>query len=155
MKQKYREELIWKHLDGLCTEAETNHLNNRIKTDPTFAKQIEQLKMLDNSIDKTVLQSAPIHLTNSILARVNQQPKIKPATFSLIPAMVVILILLATTVYFLPEASTPLSDYIPVDWNFLALNFKISQKYLPYIFGSFAAIALIWIDYFYTRKLSI
>lgn len=155
MNEQNREEFIWKYLDGLCTEAEVYKVNSRIKTDPSFAQEIEQLKMLDSSIDQTVLQTAPIHLTSSILARVNQQSKIEHATFRLIPVMFIVLILLAITVYSLPEASVPPSAYNPVDWSFFELNLQMSQKYMPYIFGSFAAITLIWIDLFYNRRMAV
>jgi len=155
MNEQNREEIMWKYLDGMCTEAEAKAIDIKVKEDPIFAQELNHLRMIDISIEQSVLQTAPAHLTSSILANLNQQSKPEMATFKFVPFMVIILILLSITVYLMPESTMPQTSLLPFDLSILEVNLNLSQKYLPYIFGSFAAVFLVWIDMLYSRRAAV
>jgi len=153
MNEQNREETLWKYLDGSCSEAEVIDIENRLKTDTSFAQELAQLKMLDQSLTQTVLQTAPDHLCSSILAKVMQKKSIEHATFRYVPIVILTLLLLLVTIYLVPESTATQSTLIPTDWSFLEVNLQISHSYMVYILGAIAAVSLVWLDLVLGRKL--
>jgi len=153
MKEQNIEEIMWKYLDGNCNSAEANAFESRLKNDSFCAKEFERVKILDQSLKETVFLQAPDYLTSKILGQVGHKNQIEHASFRLIPFMILILILLAFTFYLLPVSSESHASLIPIDWSVFEVNLEMSQSYMVYIFGALAAIFLVWLDFFFNRKL--
>lgn len=150
MLQDYTEELIWKYIDGICTDNEKTEIDALLTQNPNALKLYQELVQLDSTLASQLIQTAPQSLTQSILVKVKHESTIQPATFKIVPLMLFVLMLLGLTASFLP--ANPLYSLPQVDWSIFYIDTVIPQSYLVYILGALAAVGLIWFDYIFTNR---
>lgn len=153
MMKENIEEMLWKYVDGSCSDEESVHIQSLIEEDIDVAQLFKVIQTLDSGLQTALVQTAPVALKQNILAKVQTKPILQLAQFKIVPFMLLILALLALTVFFLPS-QTPSTSYLAsFDWSMFEWNLNLPQGYSVYILGALAAVALIWIDGLFGNKI--
>lgn len=155
MKTENVEELLWKYIDGSCSDQESRQIKSMIDQNESVADLYKMLSSIDSGLQSTLITPAPDSLKENILTQLQQKPMIEPAQFKIVPVMLLTLILLAITVFFLPSSSEPTGVLSTIDWSIFEWNLSLPQGYSVYIFGAIAAVALVWMDRLFVGKMRI
>ncbi len=133
--------MIWNYLDGDMSSAERNRFEKQLQEDIMLKKEYEQITILHQGLTKHQLKSAPEHLFDQVIKRVQSESSpgfsLVPLLKRLIPAIVVVTLLVWLFPYHLVgvEGGVQITNYSFQFFEILTPYFSfMAYLFVPLLF---------------------